>query len=266
MKALLVSLTLLPLALHAQLTHSETIQRTFAAPRLLDVNNIFGSVHVIGTAGAQIQLTALRTDEASTRELLDKAAKEVTLKTEEKDGELRIYPDGPFHDHDWHPGYKFKFDITVNVPQSLTLHVRNVTRGGVTVENVRGHLDIRNVNGGVDMKGIGGEGEVRSVNGPLHVGFSSNPTGAWNFKTVNGPIEVAFVQGLSADLKYKTVHGGIFTDFDVNATPSRVAGQAEQKNGRFVYRSHGYASGRIGSGGPLLTFETVNGEIRILKK
>ncbi len=268
-------------ALYAQksemaLKHSETIQRTFASPKILDVDNVSGSVHIMGYNGSQVQFTAVRTNEADTQEMLDKAAREVTLKTEEKDGELTIYPDGPFRDryppfrgsrdHDGNPGYRFIFEMTIKVPESLNLNVRNVNRGAIQIEDVRGHFDIQEVNGGVEMKGIAGEGQVRSVNGPVHVAFSQNPTGPCTFKTVNGAVEVSFLPGLSADLQYKTLHGGIYTDFELNGAPVAVAGQAEQKNGRYVYRSHGYSSGRVGSGGPLLSFETINGEIRILKK
>ncbi len=271
----------LPSALRAQksepaLKHTETIQRTLSAAKVLDVDNISGSVHIIGYNGTQVQLTAVRTNEADTQELLDKAEKEVTLKTEEKDGELMIYPDGPFrdrnppfrgsHEHDGNPGYRFSFEMTIKVPASLNLNVRNVNRGGITIEDVQGHFDIQEVNGGIEMKGIGGEGQVRSVNGPVHVSFNRNPSGAWSFKTVNGSVIVNLLPGLSADLQYKTLHGGIFTDFDLTGKPTVVAGEAEQKNGRFVYRSHGFSSGRVGSGGPLLSFETINGEIRILKK
>ena len=277
-----VALILLsPVVLLAQkselkLKHSDTVQRTFSAPKVLDVDNISGSVHIIGYNGQQVQLTAVRTDEADTQDMLDKAAREVTLKTEEKDGELMIYPDGPFrdryppfrgsHDHDGNPGYRFTFELTIKVPASLNLNVRNVNRGGITIEDVQGHFDVQGVNGGVDMKGIGGDGQIRSVNGTVHVAFRGNPTGPCTFKTVNGAVEVSFPPGLAADLQYKTLHGGIYTDFDLNATPTAVTAQAEQKNGRFVYRSHGYSSGRVGQGGPLLSFETVNGEVRILKK
>jgi hypothetical protein len=277
-----VSLALLaPFALSAQknemkLKHSETIQRTFPAPKTLDVDNISGSVHVIGYNGQQIEFTAVRTNEADTQEMLDKAAREVTLKTEEKDGELMIYPDGPFrdrnppfrgsHNHDGNPGYRFTFEMTIKVPSSLNLNVRNINHGGITIEDVQGHFDIQEVNGKVEMKGIGGDGQVHSVNGAVNVAFKANPTGPCSFKTVNGAVEVSFPPGLAADLQYKTLHGGIYTDFDLNATPTSVTATAEQKNGHFVYRSHGYSSGRVGPGGPLLNFETVNGEVRILKK
>ncbi len=278
MKKLLISLSLWPLCISAQtpLKHTETIQRTFPAPKTVGVDNINGSIHVVGYSGQAVELTAIRSDEADTQELLDRAAREVTLKTEVKDGELQIYPDGPFRESnhrspfdrwDYHrPGYKFNFEITVKVPNSMNLDLRNVNKGGITVEDVHGHFEVREVNGPVEMRNVGGEGDVRSVNGALKVSFTQNPAGPCTFKTVNGPVEVDLKAGLSADLEYKTMHGGIYTDFDLTGTSMPVAGKTERENGRFVYRSHGFSRSRVGSGGPLLSFETINGEIRILKK
>jgi len=274
-----LALFLLPLCLSAQtrLKHTDTIQRTFPAPTTVGVANISGSIHVTGTSGQQVEMTAVRTDEADTQALLDKAAKEVTLKTEVKDGMLQIYPDGPFReeshrspfDRSWNhdgPGYNFSFEITLKVPTSMNLDLRNVNKGGITVDNVHGHFDVHEVNGPVEMKRMGGSGDVRSVNGGVLVAFDQNPTGPCNFKTVNGTVEVDLKPGLSADLRYKTLHGGIFTDFELNGQPSPVAGSADRQNGKFVYRSHGLSQARVGSGGPLLSFETVNGEIRIRRK
>jgi hypothetical protein len=256
------------------LKHSDTIQRTFPVPQTLGVDNINGSIHVIGSAGQQVELTAIRTVEADTQELLNRGETEITLKTEVKDGELQIYPDGPFREshspferREYHkPGYRFNYEITVRVPNSMNLDLRNVNKGGIIVEDVHGHFEVHEVNGPVEMKGISGDGTVSSVNGALHVGFTRNPTGPCKFRTVNGPVEITLKPGLSADLEYKTLHGGIFTDFELTGAPTPVAGTAEQKNGRFVYRSHGYSRSRVGSGGPLLSFETVNGEVRILQR
>jgi hypothetical protein len=276
MKTLFLSMALLPLVATAQmkLKHTDTVQRTFPAPKTVGVDNVFGSIHVIGYNGQQVQLTAVRTDEADTQEMLDRAAKEITLKSEEKDGELQIYPDGPFRDSHspferrrYHePEYRFSFEITVRVPYAMNLDLRNVNKGGITVEGVHGHFDVGEVNGSVTMKDMGGEGDVHSVNGPVQVGFSSNPTGACKFRTVNGAVDVELKPGLSADLEYKTLHGGIYTDFDLSGAPNTVAGKVEQQNGKFVYRSHGFSTSRVGGGGPILSFETINGEIRIHKK
>jgi hypothetical protein len=275
----ILTLLLLPLCLTAQnkLKHTDTIQRTFPAPKTVGVANISGSIHVTGYSGNQIQLTAVRTDEADTQALLDRAAKEVTLKTEVKDDMLQIYPDGPFRDsqsrspfdrspHHDGPGYKFSYDITLKVPTSMNLDLRNVNKGGITVENVSGHFDVNQVNGPVEMKGMAGEGSVKSVNGAVHVAFNRNPNGPCTFKTVNGTVEVGLKPGLNADLQYKTLHGGVYTDFELNGQPAPAAGNAERQNGKFVFRSRGHSQARIGSGGPLLSFETINGEIRIRRQ
>ena len=274
MKKLLITLSLFPLCVYGQLKHSDTIQRTFPAPKTVGVDNITGSIHVVGYNGQQVELTAIRTTEADTQELLDRAAREITLKTEEKDGELQIYPDGPFREshspfdrsYHGHPDYHFSFEITVKVPTSMNLDLRNINKGGIQVENVQGHFEVHEVNGPVEMSGMGGQGNVNSVNGALRVGFSQNPSGPCKFRTVNGAVEVDLKPGLSADLEYKTLHGGIYTDFDLTGAPTPVSGTTERQNGKFVYRSHGSSRSRVGSGGPLLSFETINGEIRILKK
>lgn len=278
MKTLMITVLALPLVMQGQmkLKHTDTVQRTFPAPATVGVDNVFGSIHVVGYNGQQVELTAVRTDEADTQELLDRAAREISLKSEVRDGELEIYPDGPFRDRDSHspfeqrrrqePGYKFTYEITIRVPYAMNLDLRNVNKGGITVEDVHGHFQVNEVNGPVEMKGMGGEGDVRSVNGTVKVGFNSNPTGACHFKTVNGAVDVELKAGLAADLEYKTLHGGIYTDFDLTGAPMAVAGKAEQQNGKFVYRSHGFSTSRVGTGGPLLSFETINGEIRIHKK
>jgi hypothetical protein len=62
------------------------------------------------------------------------------------------------------------------------------------------------------------------------------------------------------------MNGGLFTDFDVQplaAMPASV--ERTRRNGRFVYRSDQAASLRIGRGGPLLTLESLNGDVRVLR-
>ena len=254
-------------------SRTENIQRSFPAPKIVGVANINGSVHVIGYSGQQVEMTAVKTIEADTQELVERGVREVVLKTEEKDGMLQIYPDGPFRDshspfeHErWeNPGYHFNFEITVRVPQSMDIDLRNVNKGGITVEGVHGHFKVHEVNGPVDMKDVSGDGEAATVNGSVHVNFTRNPSGPCKFRTINGAVVVTMQPGLSADLEYKTMHGGIYTDYDLTGSMTPV-GTAVEKNGRFVYRSHGFSRSRAGSGGPQLTFETLNGDIRILKQ
>jgi hypothetical protein len=60
----------------------------------------------------------------------------------------------------------------------------------------------------------------------------------------------------------KTMNGGLFTDFDSQPLPGKVTATGERKNGRFVYRANEHTRVRVGGGGPEITFETLNGNIR----
>jgi DUF4097 and DUF4098 domain-containing protein YvlB len=84
------------------------------------------------------------------------------------------------------------------------------------------------------------------------------------FTTVNGRLELAFQPNLSADFSLKTVNGGMYTDFPSTALSS--TGTSTKEDGKFIYRMRGESRIRIGSGGPQIRLETVNGEIQIKKQ
>ena len=129
-------------------------------------------------------------------------------------------------------------------------------------EGTSGDFKISNVNGGIEMKEVEGSGSVQTVNGPVKVTFARNPTRRTSFKSVNGTLDVSFRPGLNADVKMKTMNGGLFTDFPVTALPV-AATQPERRNGKFVWQSNRMTGVRIGSGGPELSFETLNGDVLI---
>jgi hypothetical protein len=76
-------------------------------------------------------------------------------------------------------------------------------------------------------------------------------------------VDVSFPEPFSADLRLKTFNGGLYTDFDVQPLPRPASGSGQRRNGQFVYRSNDYALVRAGRGGPELTFETLNGDVRV---
>jgi len=75
---------------------------------------------------------------------------------------------------------------------------------------------------------------------------------------------VYFRNNPDADLYFKKLNGEIFTDFELTLLPN--GGSASDSNGRFVYRSNREIAGRAGKGGPKLSFETLNGSIRLHSK
>jgi len=180
---------------------------------------------------------------------------------------------GPFRCYDDYPDcwrrqkerrYVVHMDFQVRVPERIALRLATVNEGRVSVENVTGSFKVNNVNGDVTMRNVGGSGEAKTVNGPVKVSFRENPRETSEFTTVNGDIELVFAKRPDADFHFKTWNGDVTSDFPMTALPAEPA-VGERKDGRFVYRSERYTGGRCGSGGPDVTIQNLNGDIRILE-
>jgi hypothetical protein len=251
----------------------ETIQKTLALsaqPMRVVIDNVDGYVHVIGTRGSEVRVTAHKTISAETESDLQDAKNEVKLDIDGKPGSVSIYYDAPWRcdgegrgcagDH--RRFYRVSYDIDVEVPRQARTVLSTVNNGDIRLDKTDGDFDVSDVNGGISMNAVSGSGDVHTVNGPVVVHFSQNPAKACSFKSINGQLDLYFPGDLSADLLFKTFNGQIYSDFDVTPRATPVA-QPEEKNGRFVYHSHGFSAGRAGRGGPELTFDAFNGNIRL---
>jgi hypothetical protein len=274
MKTILLFAATLSLAYGFDSREQETIRRTFPATARIDVDNVNGRIHVTGYNGGEIRMTAEKTIRAESEERLEAAKREVTLDTHTSGDTLIVYVDGPFrchcgdgghgiHDHG-HRGYDVTYDFELQVP-AATLPRLATVNGSIRLEDTTGDFDLSNVNGGIELHEISGSGSAHTVNGKIAALFSRNPATDSSFKTINGTIEATFQPGLSADVGIKTFNGGAYTDFDAAALP-RINPVGARQDGRFVYRADRSTRLRIGNGGPELTFDTLNGSIRIIKR
>lgn len=254
-----------------------TVTRTlsFAAGggRTLDVRNISGFIHVEGTSDATVQMSIRKVIRAQTQADLAEAQRDVRL--DFRDGAPRveaIVTDRRGHvcGEEWNDRgdrwervrYDVRFDFTVRVPRDAALRLCTINGEDVIVSGTRGDFDVSNVNGLIEMRNVAGSGRAHTVNGPVTVTFTANPKQASSFKSVNGTVDVSFPQGLAADFVMKTFNGGLFTDFDVQPLASTASAPGERRNGRFVYRANEFTRVRVGNGGPEITFETLNGNVR----
>jgi hypothetical protein len=254
----------------------DSIQRSFTfsgndARRLL-VDNVSGFVHVTGYAGSSVQVSVVKRIQAVNDTAASEAKRDVKLDMNQQGNFVRLYVDGPFRNQngtnyrgDDYYGYRVIFDMEVQVPFDTELVLKAIN-GPIEVKKTTGEFTVNGVNGGIDMQEVAGAGTVRTVNGPVKVTFTKNPAKATEFKSVNGNLDVYFQPGLNADLSFHTLNGGIYTDFDVVTRPG-PAGSAENVNGKFLYRvDRRNMTGRTGSGGPELKFDTLNGSIRLRSK
>jgi hypothetical protein len=254
----------------------EKIQKSFAMPagagrRTLEIDNVWGSIEVVGAASDQAQLTVNKSIRAESKGKIEQARKDVTLDITQEADALKLYVNGPFrcNCHDCgrsrdDEGYIVKMDFQVQVPRDIDIKVKTVNEGRVSVRDINGSFLVRNVNGDIRIHNIAGSGTARTVNGPVKVSFRQNPREASDFETVNGAVELQFAHDLSADFKLKTFNGGIYSDFPVTALP--VQGMQEEHHGsKVIFRADRYTGARINAGGPQIKVENLNGDIRILE-
>jgi hypothetical protein len=252
---------------------TRTLSFAAGGGRSLDVRNISGFIHVEGTNEASVQMSIRKVIRADTRDDLAEAQRDVRL--DFRDGAPRVEAvvtdrRGHVCGEPWNYGgherdrvrYEVRFDFTIRVPRDVRLGLCTINGGDVIVNGTQGDFDVSNVNGLIDMRQVAGSGRAHTVNGPVSVTFTANPKQATSFKTVNGNVDVSFLDGLSADFSMKTFHGALFTDFDVLPLPGTVSAAGERRNGRFVYHANEFTRVRVGSGGPHITFETLNGNVR----
>ncbi|HEY7404129.1 MAG TPA: hypothetical protein VIB39_11450 [Candidatus Angelobacter sp.] len=261
-----------------RLQEKETIRKSFnltGASKILEVDNIFGSIEVTGGQGDQVQLVVNKTIDAESKDRMDAAKKEVTLDITDQPDLLKLYVNGPFrcncnNGHDgcgWHgdDGYLVKMDFVLQVPRNIEVKLKTVNSGHVTVRDVTGNFSVHNVNGGIDMQNMAGSGVAKTVNGGVKITFRENPREKSEFSTINGNVDMYFARGLSADFRFKTMNGNVYSDFEMTSLPSQPA-KAEQRGTRFVFRSDRFTGGRIGNGGPEIKADNLNGDIRVLER
>jgi len=296
---LLIMLWLTFLLLNAEdfpIKESETIEKkltpTSAKCNCLKVDNVFGSINIIGDNENTVRIKVQKTILARDKDKLQKAKAEVELKFIADENCIQALVDGPFRIGKdricWNinkKGYVVRYDFKVNVPIKTALQVETVNdgdidicgiegentenkvnnvNGKITINQLKGKFSVHTVNGAIVMKDISGSGKAHTINGKVSVLFNKNPSSSCSFKTVNGDLDINFLPGLSADFQLKTFSGKIYSDFFVTyRTRSPVKGK--RKKGIYVYRSSSFQGVRIGNGGPTIKMDTLNGDILISK-
>jgi hypothetical protein len=277
--ASLLALAALPGGAHAELpdnveTTHHTLHFSGSDPHVLEVRTIFGAIAVEAYDGKDVELTVRKTIRAKNPEQLAAAQRDVKLELADSAGTVSaigryIYghscgvDPGPY-DRKW-PQYAVVFDFTIRVPRDTQLVLCAVNESVVTVKGTRADFDISNVNGRIDLTEIAGSGEVVTVNGGIKASFVAAPRSNSRFRTVNGDLVLTMPTTFAADLDMKTFNGGLFTDFEVTPRPIKMS-LPERKDGKLVYETNPYATVRIGNGGPVITLDTLNGDVRVLRR
>ncbi|HVZ63314.1 MAG TPA: DUF4097 family beta strand repeat-containing protein [Lacunisphaera sp.] len=231
-------------AAHASVT--EHVSKTFplTTDGAIKLDNVNGDIEITGWDKPEVSVEAEKkgkTDEDLQRVDIqfDSSADRLVIKTKyEKTGWFHGNVNASVH-------YKLM------VPAGARLEKIDSVNSGIKVRGVQGAVDLETVNGGIDAAGLAADAHVESVNGSLRVEFAStDKVREVKIESVNGGAEVVLPKGASARIHTSSVNGGHSIDQPIKLS----------KSGRHHF------SGEIGSGGPDVSIETVNGGIHIREK
>jgi hypothetical protein len=262
--------------IHRESSSSVVLRFDAAGMRTVDLRTFTGSIRLTTENRDDVRLTLTRRTDAEREDDLAIADRDVRLETStsgptvsafvrERDQVCGESTSGGRESWWERPRYHVQVDVTAVVPAGTRVRLCTVNSGVIVATGELGEFDVSNVNGRIELAGVRGSGRAKTVNGPVRVTFAESPRDASEFKTVNGDVTVTFPPDLAANLRLKTFHGDLLTDFDVQPVAAQPQPIRDERNGRARYRSGGFTTVRAGGGGPDLTFDTLNGDVRILR-
>lgn len=236
------------------------------------INNINGDVEVETSNDNKVYLSLVIEISAHSDELIAKAKKELKLGELMTDDSLIFFTEAPFikkckwgkfvgYDMQEDPKYDFKYQYKLKVPNNVKLEAKTINRGDVLVANVEGPVKACNVNGKVDIKNARKVLQASTVNGDVTINFLESPQEAIDFNTVNGDFKFELPNDFNAKIYFDSMNGDMYTAFDYRPMSPKV--EKSNENGKFKI---GTKTGvEIGSGGPELSFRSINGNVYLKK-
>ncbi len=216
---------------------------TFTLPSArLSVETSNGGIDVIGEDRSDVALEARVQTWAPSESEANNLLGDVTIET--ANGEVRDH--GPRSHFFGHEGYSV--DYHLHVPRHVAAELRTMN-GGIDLTRLDGAIRFETTNGGVNLDQLAGDVRGETVNGGLNVALAGDrwQGAGLHAETTNGGVDLRIPDHYSAHLETGTVNGGISVGFPVTV-------QGEIKN---------HLNTDLGSGGPTVHVETVNGGISI---
>lgn len=252
---ILMAILAVPAWLAAQTPVDE--RRDAAADGVVEIENLAGSVRIIGWDRNEVEVTG-ELDGASQELEIDKDDDHISIEVVIMEG----------HHEDIEGA-----DIEVRVPRGSQLEVETVS-ATIEVSGVSGALEISSVAGDITVEGDSrkvelatvssditlkdGEnledGELESVSGDIHVEAAFGKRGSFDFQTVSGDIVLLVPSGINARFDIETFSGDI--ENELGPEPVKKDSILPSKELSFS----------TGSGGARIALQSFSGSIHIQKR
>jgi DUF4097 and DUF4098 domain-containing protein YvlB len=212
----------------------------------VELDNINGDVHIATWDQNQVKVDAVKY--ANSKDRLDEARIEVDASAELVSIRTK-YPD---HDLTFNWGSHnnpASVEYTLTVPRTARLDEVKLINGALDIAGPVGEVRASCINGRLQAHNLSGRAELSTINGHLEANFDQLPGSSVELKSVNGSVGLTIPSDSKAEIEASTVSGGIDNDFGLHVNNHRFVGHDLR--------------GELGSGGPRIKMENVNGRISI---
>jgi DUF4097 and DUF4098 domain-containing protein YvlB len=212
------------------------------------IANINGNVHISAWDRNEVKVDAVK--RAYSPERLSEATIDVTNTADSVIIKTKYAERNQNFDSRTRENSSASIEYTLTVPRGARIEGVELVNGSLDIEGVQGEVRASLVNGRVKANDLSGEVNLSTVNGSIEVNAArlAESKGV-TLNSVNGSIVLSMPSGASAQVRASTVHGPITNDFGLTV-----------EEGQYVGRN---LTGQIGSGGPRIRLNNVNGSISI---
>jgi DUF4097 and DUF4098 domain-containing protein YvlB len=227
---------------------SEELHQTYAlTPQgRVELDNINGPVHISTWDRNEVKVDAVKY--ANSKERLDEARIDIdsgkdylSIRTRYRDNDLTFNSGS----HNNPAGVEY----TLTVPQSARLDEIKLINGSLDIADMAGEVHASCINGTLKAHNLSGRAHLSTVNGHLDARFDRLASSSVELNSVNGSLELTIPSDSKAEIEASTVSGGIENDFGLHVNRRNFVGHDLR--------------GELGSGGPRIKLENVNGRIEI---
>lgn len=235
--------------------------RNTTNPRVVNAQVTHGSITVKAYNGKEVIVEAggegrgTRAPERSPDGLrrIDLASRGLSVEEENNVVKVRA---GTMHD----------VQLVISVPADTSLQLGS-THGDITVTGVRGEVEANDTHGSITLTNISGTVVASNTNGDIKVTMDRvDPNKPLSFSTTNGSIDVALPADAKANLKMRSLRGAIYSDFEMKLTQGQPSTTSGGNDARFRVSFDRTMHATINGGGAEMSFNTLNGSIKIRKK
>ena len=214
----------------------------------ISIANINGNVHISAWDRNEVKVDAVKRAYSAQR------LSEVTIDVTNTADSVVIKTKYPERDQNFDSRTRennpASIEYTLTVPRGASIAGAELVNGSLDIEGVKGDVRASLVNGAVKASGLAGEVKLSTVNGTQEINVATlDEAKGVTLNSVNGSIVLIVPTGANAQVRASTVHGPITNDFGLTV-----------EEGQYVGRN---LSGQIGSGGPRVRLNNVNGSIAI---